>query len=172
MNGKVNNTLLAGDKLKPEMQLRQPRFTFSAYRPFTKEKERIEKFKETGDSRYIYQNELHKTCFQHNMAYGDFKNLPRRTASDKKLCNKAFNSAKNPKFGGYQRGLASMVYKFFDKNSCSGAVTHAQSETSAMWNMQDKFAIENKFISNQELAEELHKLISRKLKKTKSIPTF
>ena len=60
-------------------------------------KERIRNFRETGDSRYIYQNELDKACFQHDMAYGDFKDLTRRTASDKILRDKAFNIAKNPK---------------------------------------------------------------------------
>ena len=70
-----------------------------------KNKERIQKFKETGDSRYIYQNELDKACFQHDMAYGDFKYLARRTASDKVLRDKAFNIAINPNYDGYQRGL-------------------------------------------------------------------
>ena len=69
----------------------------------------------TGDSRYIYQNKLDKACFQHDMAYGDFKNLTRRTASDKILRDKAFNIAKNPKYGGYQCELASRVNKAFDK---------------------------------------------------------
>ena len=82
-----------------------------------KNKERIQKFKETGDSRYIYQNELDKTCFQHDKAYGDFKDLTRRTAFYKILRDKAFNIAKNPKYHGYQRGLASMIYKFFDKKA-------------------------------------------------------
>ena len=72
-------------------------------------------FKETGDTKYIYKNELDKTCFKHCMAYGDFKDLAKRTASDKVLIDKAFNIAKNPEYDGYQRGLASMVYKFFDK---------------------------------------------------------
>ena len=67
MNKIVNKFLLAGDKLMPEINLRQPGFTYSACRPFTKNKERIKKFKETRDSRYIYQNELDKACFQHNM---------------------------------------------------------------------------------------------------------
>ena len=104
------------------MYLRQPGFTYSAYGPFTKNKERIQKFKETRDSRYIYQNELDKACFQHDMAYGDFKDLTRRTASDKILCDKAFNIAKNPKYDGYQRGLASMVYKFFDKKASGSCI--------------------------------------------------
>ena len=115
INKIVNKFLLAGDKFMPEMHLKQPGVTYSACRPFTKNKERVQKFKETGDTSYIYKNELDKACFQHDMAYGDFKDLKRRTASDKVLRDKAFNVAKNPKYDGYQRGLASIVYKFFDK---------------------------------------------------------
>ena len=77
----------------PEMHLRRPGFTYSACEQFTKNKERMEKFKETGDSRYVYQNELDKACFQQHMAYGDFKDLTRRTASDKILRDKVFNIA-------------------------------------------------------------------------------
>ena len=69
MNEIINKFLLAGDKFKPEMHLRQPGFTYSACGTFTKNKERIQKFTETKDSRYIYQNELNKACFQHGMAY-------------------------------------------------------------------------------------------------------
>ena len=83
MNAIVNKLLLSGDKSMPEMHLRQPGFTYSACGPFTKKKERIKQFKETGDSRHIYQNDLDKTCFQHDMADGDFKDLPRGTATDK-----------------------------------------------------------------------------------------
>ena len=79
------------------MHLRQPGLTYSACGPFTKNKERIKKFKETEDSKYIYQSELDKACFQHDMAYGDFKDLNRRTIADKVLRDKAFNIAKNPK---------------------------------------------------------------------------
>ena len=111
MNDIINTFLLVGDKFIPEMHLRQPGFTYSACGPFTKNKERIQKFKQTGDSRYIYRNELDKAYFQHDMAYGDFKDLKRRTAADNVLRNKVFNIAKNPKYDGYQRGLASMVYK-------------------------------------------------------------
>ena len=78
----------------PEMHLREPGFTYSACGPFAKNKERIQKFKETVDSLYIHQNALDKTCFQHDMAYANFKDLPRRTASDKVLHDKAFNIAK------------------------------------------------------------------------------
>ena len=82
------------------------------------------------------------------MAYGDFKDLNRRTAADKVLRDKAFNIAKNPKYDGYQRGLASMLYKFFDKNT-SGS------------------GIKNENISNKQLPEESHKPVVRKLNKSK-----
>ena len=92
----INTFLLAGDKFMPEMHLKQSGFTYSACGPFTKNKERIQNFKEAGDTSYIYKNELEKACFQHDVAYGDFKDLKRRTASDKTLSHKAFNIAKNP----------------------------------------------------------------------------
>ena len=124
----------------PEMHLKQHRFTYSACGPFTKNKERIQKFKETGDTSYIYKNELDKACFQHDMAYGDFKDLKRRTASDKGLRDKAFNIAKDLKYDGYQRGLSSMVYKFFDRKSKGSGIN-------------------NEINQNEQLAEELHKPI-------------
>ena len=80
MNEIVNKFLLAGDNITPEMHLKQPWFTYSACRPFTKNKERIQKFKETGDSIYIYKNELDKDCFQHDMAYGDFKKFSKKNS--------------------------------------------------------------------------------------------
>ena len=106
MNEIVNKFCLAGDKFKPEMHLRQNQFTYSACGPFNKNKERVQEFKETGDTKYINRNELDKTCFQQDMAYGDFKDLAKRTAADKVLRDKAFNIAKDPKYDGYQRGLA------------------------------------------------------------------
>ena len=125
MNEIVNKFLLAGDKFMPEMHLRQPGFTYSACGPFTKNKERIQKFKERGDTSYIYKNELDKTCFQHDMAYGDFKDVAKRTAADKVLRNKAFKIASDQKYDGYQRGLASMVYKFLIKSHKELVVLHA-----------------------------------------------
>ena len=104
------------------------------------------KFRETGDKSCIYKNELDKACFQHDMAYGDFKDLKRRTASDKVLRDKAFSIAKNPKYDGYQRGLACMVYKFFDRKSKGSGV-----------NTEVKH--------NEQLAKELHKPITKKVKK-------
>ena len=120
MNKIVNKFLLAGDKFMPKMHLKQPGFTYSACSPFTKNKERIQKFKETGDTGYNNKNEIDKACFQHDIINGDFKDLKRRTASDKILRNKAFNIAKNPEYCGYQRTITSMVYKFFYKKSGSG----------------------------------------------------
>ena len=152
MNAIINKLLLTGDEFMPEMNLRQPGFTCSACGPFTKHKERINKFLNTGDTRFIYRNDLDKACFQHDSAYSDSKALVKRTQSDKILRDKAFNIAKNPKYDGYQRGLASMVYKFFDKTSAKGS------------------GISNK--ENSELANELHKPIVRKFKKRKAYSSF
>ena len=121
MNEIINKFLLSGDKFMPEMHLRQPGFTNNACGPFIKNKKRINKLKKTGDSRYIYQNELDKAYFQHDMVYEDFKDLNRRTAADKVIRDKVSNIAKDPKYDGYQGGLASMVYKFFDKKSSGGS---------------------------------------------------
>ena len=136
----------------PEMHLRQPQFVYSACGPFTKNKERIQKFKETGDTSYIYENELDKACFQHDMAYVDFKDLPKRTAADKVLKDEAFKIASDQKYDGYQRGLASMVYNFFDKKS------------------QGTGAVNNK--ENVQLANELHKPIIKKFNKRKVYSSF
>ena len=151
----MNNTiklLLAGDKFMPEIHLRQPQFTYSACGPFTKHKQRIQKFKETGGTNYIYKNELDKACFVHDAAYSDSKDLTKRTVADKIFKNKAFDIAKDPKYNGYQRGLASMVYKFFDKKSKVSGAKH----------------VNTKLIpQNEQLADELHKPIIRKFKKRK-----
>ena len=144
MNAIVNKLLLAGDKFQPEMHLKQPGFTYSACGPFTKNKEKIK----TGNSRYIYQNRLDKACFQHDMAYGDFKDLNKRTAADKVLHDKVFHIAKNPKYDGYQHGLVLMVYKFFDIKSSGGTV-------------------KNKIISHKKSAEQLHKPNIRKFENEK-----
>ena len=109
MNKIVNKFLLTEDKFMPEMHLKQPGFTYSACGPFTKNKERIEKFMQTGNTEFIYKNELDQACFQHDMAYCKSKDLATRTQSDKVLRDKAFNIANDPKYDDYQRGLASMV---------------------------------------------------------------
>ena len=88
-------------------------FTYSACGPFTKNKEKIEKFMQTGNTDFIYRNELDQAYFQHDMAYGKTKDLAKRTQSEKVLRDKAFKIASDLKYNGFQRGLASMVYKFF-----------------------------------------------------------
>ena len=122
MNKIINKFFLTGDKFLPEMHLRQPRFTYSACGPFTKHKERIKKFNQTGDTRYIYRNDLDKACFKHDSAYADNKDLINRTRADKVLRDKAYDIASNPEYDSYQRGLASMVFKFFDKNTMGSGV--------------------------------------------------
>ena len=77
----------------------------------------------TENTDFIYNNELDQACFQHDMAYSKAKDLVRRTQSDKVLRDKAFKIASDPKYGAYQRGLASMVYKFFDKTSKGSGIT-------------------------------------------------
>ena len=131
------------------MHLKQPRFVYSACGPFTRHKERMKKFKQTGDTHYIYKNELDKTCFQHDSAYADHKDLINRTEADKVLRDKAYDIASNPKYDGYQRSLASMVYQFFDKKSTSSGIA-----------------------SSSILADELHKPIIKKFDKRKVYSQF
>ena len=86
MNEIINKFLLVGDKFMPEIHLK--RFTYSVCGPFNKNKERIEKFMQTGDTNFIYKNELDKACFQYDMAYDKTKDLVKRTQSDKFLKTK------------------------------------------------------------------------------------
>ena len=153
MNNVINTFLLAGDKYMPEMHLRQPRFVYSACGPFTRHKERIKEFKRTGDMRHIYRNEFDKACFQHDSAYADHKDLIHRTEADKVLRDKAYNIASNPKYDGYQRGLASMVYKFFDKKSMGSGFKKLKNSSSI-------------------LADELHNSIIKKFDKRKVYSQF
>ena len=158
MNNVINKTLLAGDKFMPEIHLSQPQFVSSACGPFTRHKERIKEFKRTDDTRYIYRNELDKACFQHDSAYADHKDLINRTKSDKVLRDKAYDIASNPEYDGYQRGLASMVYKFFNKKSTA--------EPSA------KHVMGSGIASSSILADELHKPVIKKFNKRKVYSQF
>ena len=144
MNNIINKFLLAGDKFMLQIHLRQPQFDYSTCGPFTRHKERVKEFKRTGDTRYIYRNELDKACFQHDSAYADHKDLINRTKSDKVFRNKAYDIASNPEYDGYQRGLASMVYKFFDIKSKGSGIA-----------------------SSSILADERHKLVIKKFNKRK-----
>ena len=164
MNNVINKFLLAGDKFMPEMHLRKPQFVYSACGPFTRHKERFKKFKQTGDTRYIYRNELDKACFQHDSAYADHNDLINRTKSDKVLRDKAHDIASNPEYDGYQRGLASIVYKFFDKTSMGSVIkkhtTKSTAEPSALAR------------SSSILADELHKPVIKKFNKRKVYSQF
>ena len=112
----------------PELHLRQPGFTCSACGPFMKLRERIQKFRETGNLKDLYRNDLDKACFTHDAAYSDSKDLPRRTISDKILKDRACEIARNPRYDGYKRGLASVIYKFFDKKTGSGAIAKSKAD--------------------------------------------
>ena len=113
---------MAGDESMPEMHLKQPGSTYSACGTFTKNKERIKKFMPTGNTDYIYKNNIDQACCQHDMACGKYKDLSKRTESDKVLSNRVFEISSNAKYYGYQRGLTSMVYKLFDKKSAGSGV--------------------------------------------------
>ena len=156
MNNVIYKFLLVGDKFMPDMHLRQPRFVCSACGPFTRHKERIKEFKRTGDTRYIYRDELDKACFQHDCAYADHKDLINRTEADKVLRDKAYDIASNPKYDGYQRGLVSMVYKFFDKKSMGSGFKK----------------LRNTARNSSILPAELHKPIIRKFNKRKVYSQF
>ena len=148
-NSIIDKFLLAGDKFMPELHLVDPIVKkYSACGPFTRHTERIQGFLNTGKLSYVYKNDLDKACFQHDMACNKFKDLKKRTQSDIVLKNKALKIAGNPKYNGYERGLASMVYKFFDKKSKGSG------------------------LKNQHLADELHKAIIRKFKKRKVYSSF
>ena len=124
---------MAGNKFIPEMHLNSLNLC-----------KNFQKFMQTGNTNYIFRNDLNKACFQHYMAYSKHKDLTKRTQSDKFLGDKAFKTASNPKYERYHRGLALIVYKFFDKKSKGSAI---------------------KSMSNQQLVNELHQPIIRKIKK-------
>ena len=130
----------------PGMYLKQTGFTYSSCGPFTKNKAGIENITQTGNTNFIYKNELDKAWFQHDIAYGKSKNLVERTQSDKVLKDQAFKITSDPKYDGYQRELRSIVYKFFDKKS-------------ALLNKSSGRGIANE--PNYQLTNELHKPIIR-----------
>ena len=134
---------MTGDKFMPEMHLKQTGFNYSACGPFTKYCKRIQKFKEAGNLKYLYRNELGKACFAHDAAYSDSKDLAKKATWDKILTDRAYEIARNHKYHGYQRVFASMIYKIFD----------------------EKTGLEVSV--NEELAEELHKPVIKKIKRRK-----
>ena len=99
-----------------ELHLKQPGL-YSACGPFSKHLERIQKFRETGNLKHLYKNELDKACFGHDATYSDSKHLAKRTISDKVMKDRDSEIARNRSYDGCQRALASMVYMFFDKKT-------------------------------------------------------
>ena len=167
MNNIINEFLLTGDRIMPEMHLRQPQLVYSACGPFTRHKERIKKFKQTGDTRYIYRNDLDKACFQHDSAYADNKDLINRTKGEKVLKDKAYNIASNPEYDGYQKGLASMVYKFFDSKFALPDKKSMGSGTAEPSSLE-RIVKDSSLI----LADELHKPVIKKFNKRKVYSQF
>ena len=170
MNNIINKFLLAGDKFMPEMHLRHPQFVYSACGPFTRHKERIKEFKRTGDTRLLYRNESDKACFKHDASYAKYKDVENRLITDQKLRNSTYDIASNPKYDGYQRGLASMVYKFFDSKvapldkkamSGKGNAKHTPKPSSL-----------ERTGNNKILAEELYKSVIKKFHKRKVYSQF
>ena len=152
-----------------EMHLRQPQFVYSAYGPFTRHKEKIKVFKRTGDTRLLHRNELDKACFKHDAAYTKYKDVENRSIiSDQKLKNSVYDIASNPKHDGYERGLASMVYKFFDSKvapldkktmSSKGNAKHTAKPSSLECSSLERIK------NNKILAEKLHKPVIKKFNK-------
>ena len=97
----INKYLLTGGKFMSQLHLKQPILTYSACWKFTKHREKIQKFRETGNLNHLYRNELNKICFAHDATYSDSKDLPRRTISDNILKDRAYQIARNRKCDGY-----------------------------------------------------------------------
>ena len=157
MNEITNKFLLVGDTFMPEMHLRQSRFAYSACAPFTRQKERIREFKRTGRINLLYKNALDKACFKHDAAYTKYKDVENRSKADDKLKNSAYDIASNLEYDGYQRGLASIVYKFFNSKVAPRNKTISSKGTKEV---------------NTILAEELLKPVIRKFNKTKVYSQF
>ena len=154
-NSIINKFLLAGDKFMPELHLVDPIVKqYSTCGPSAKHTQRIQDFLNTGKLSYVYKNDLDKACFQYDVTYN--KGLAKRTQSDIVLENKALKIASNPKYNGYERGLASVVYKIFDKKPTGAGLKENQGD----------------FLQNSQLANELHKPITRKFKKRKVYFSF
>ena len=131
-----------------ELHLKLSGFTYIACGRFPKHRKKIQKFRETGDLKHLCRNELDKSCFTHDVAYSDSKDLAERTISDKIMKDRASEIARNCKYDRYQRALANMVCKVFDKKTGSGVSV------------------------NEQLAEELHKPVIKKLKRRKIYARF
>ena len=141
----LKNFLLTGDKSMPELHSKQTGFTYSTYGPLTKHCEGIQKLSKTSNLKHLYRNELDEACFAHDATYSDSKDVAKRTISHNILKYRAYEIDRNRKYDGYQRALASIVYRFFYKKTGSAVSV------------------------NQQLAEELHKPIIKNSKEENSM---
>ena len=148
MNKIIDKFLLTGDKFISKLHLRQPGFTYSACGPFTEHRQRIKNIRETGNLKRLCRSESHKACYLHNAAYSDSKDMAKGTISDKIRKDRHFQIDMNRNYDGYQRALASMVYKFFDKKAGLGVSV------------------------NEQLAEKLHKPVIKEFKRRKVYGRF
>ena len=147
----INKFLLIGDKFIPEMHFWNPKVKkYSACGPFTRHQERINEFMKDGKLSHIAKNRLDAACFQHEPAYNKYKDSVNRTQSDIVLKNKAYKIAVDPKYNGYERSLAAMVYKCFNEKSKGSGIESG-----------------NRFPENKQLAEELHRQIIRNFQRRK-----
>ena len=152
----INKFLLIGDKFMPELHLWDPKVKkYSACGPFTRHQKRIDMFMKDGRLSHILQNILDAACFQHDSAYAKYKDRANRRQSGFVLKNKALKIAVDPRVNGYQRGLASMVYKFFNERTKGSGINN-----------------EGNLLVNSQLAEELHKPIIKNFKRRKVYSSF
>ena len=154
MNKIINKLLLTSNKFTPESHLKNPGLTYSTCGPFSKHRERIQKFKEIGNLKHLHRNKL--ACFAHDAAYSDSKDITKRTVSDKIVKDTADGIGRNHKFDGYQRALVSMVYKFFYKKTGSGAIGTSKVGVTV----------------NEKLAQKLHKPVIEKFRRAKVYARF
>ena len=119
---------MTGGKFMPKLHFKQAGFTYGAYGSFTKHRDWLQKFRETGHLKHLYRNELDKVCFAHDATYSDSKDLANRTVSDKNLKDTAHEIARNPEFDRYQTALPSLVYKFFNKKTEIGVIANVKEQ--------------------------------------------
>ena len=155
-SGIINRFLLIGDKYMPEMHLWDPKVKkYSACGPFTRHQKRIDMFMKDGRLSHILKNRLDAACFQHDSSYAKYKDRANRRQPDIVLKNKALKIATNPRVNGYQRGLASMVYKFFNERAKGSGINN-----------------KGNLLVNSQLAEDLHKPIIKNFKRRKVYSSF
>ena len=152
----INKFLLIGDKFMPEMHLWDPKVKkYSACGPFTRHQTRIVIFMKDGRLNHILKNRLDAACFQHDFAYAKYKDRANRRQSDIVFKNKTLKIATDPRVNGYQRGLAAMVYNFFNERTKGSGINNKG----------------NLFV-NSQLAEEFHKPIIKNFKRRKVYSSF